>query len=255
MSQEFPIDILQNFVGYIIADLHQLWSQLTVKDIKQYPEILYGFLIFLFALGYSIMTICVVFMKLRQNLKSQDPEMQKKGLNGKLFFTIQQHIREIYDTYANHKSNLGPILHLLLIGPGWITSYYHGKTRFIPCEMLSEIHLTSIPICGVIGWIVFFNALFSNPGKITKENVKEICEKYDYDNIMYIKDKMCKTCKIPKPARSKHCSLCDSCFEHQDHHCYWINKCVTRHNYLKFLLLPVTYMLICGYASYVFFAI
>ena len=85
--------------------------------------------------------------------------------------------------------------------------------------------------------------------------MKEICEKYEYDGLMFVKDKICKTCKIPKPARSKHCSLCDECVEHFDHHCYWINKCITRHNYLKFLLLPITYLLICGYATYVFFAI
>ena len=228
---------------------------MTVEDIKAYPEILWGFLIFLFASGYFIYTVCSIFLKLRQNLKSLDPKMMSKGHNEKLIYTLKQHIIEVYDRYANHNSNLGPILHFLLIGPGWFTAYYHGKTKYIPCEMLSENHLTYIPICGAIGWIVFLNALFSNPGKITKENVKEICEKYEYDGLMFVKDKICKTCKIPKPARSKHCSLCDECVEHFDHHCYWINKCITRHNYLKFLLLPITYLLICGYATYVFFAI
>ena len=141
---------------------------------------------------------------------------------------------------------------MLLTGPGWCISYYAGKTKFIPCEMLPEYHLTLIPIVGLFGWFMFLNALFSSPRKITKENAKEIVEKYDYDEIMYVKDRMCRTCNIPKPARSKHCSLCNECVEHFDHHCYWINKCVSKHNYMRFFLLSLTYMFICAYAVYVF---
>ena len=173
----------------------------------------------------------------------------------RLKWAVSSYFEEMYETYANRRSWIGPIFHCLLCGPGWLTVYYAGYTRFIPCEYLSETHLTIIPIVGLFGWFTFINALISNPGRITKDNVKEIMTKYEYDDIIYIRDKICKTCNIPKPARSKHCTLCNECVEHFDHHCYWINKCVTRHNYLRFFLLAVTHMFIFIYALYVFIAI
>lgn len=63
---------------------------------------------------------------------------------------------------------------MILTGPCWLVAYYDGKTKFIPCKMLPEYHLTLIPIVGVFGWFMFLYALFSSPKKITKENVKEI---------------------------------------------------------------------------------
>ena len=54
----------------------------------------------------------------------------------------------------------------------------------------------------------------------------------------YVKTKICPICKITKPLRSHHCSICNNCILHFDHHSNWIGNCVGKGNYfLSFLSL------------------
>ena len=48
----------------------------------------------------------------------------------------------------------------------------------------------------------------TNPGEITKDNVDSYLAVYKADNLLYKPGAQCQTCKIVKPARSKHCSKC-----------------------------------------------
>lgn len=66
---------------------------------------------------------------------------------------------------------------------------------------------------------------------------------------MFKKKNMCPTCKIEKPPRSKHCSVCDICVEKFDHHCIWLNQCVGRRNYKWFLSFIFLHILICLYGG------
>ncbi|PAV86959.1 hypothetical protein WR25_25625 [Diploscapter pachys] len=52
-----------------------------------------------------------------------------------------------------------------------------------------------------------------------------------YDGIRY-----CDKCKMIKPDRAHHCSICGLCVLKFDHHCPWVNNCVNYHNYKFFLL-------------------
>ncbi|KAJ1476242.1 DHHC palmitoyltransferase-domain-containing protein [Baffinella frigidus] len=38
--------------------------------------------------------------------------------------------------------------------------------------------------------------------------------------------RVCSTCSLPKPLRSKHCAVCNKCVARMDHHCTFTNNCV-----------------------------
>lgn len=130
-------------------------------------------------------------------------------------------------------------LHLLLQGLVYaeytyeVFSYCRELEFSLPCLLLPYVLLT-------VNLAFFTLTCSANPGTITKTNVSLLLQVYEFDDVMFPKHSRCSTCDLRKPARSKHCRVCDRCVHRFDHHCVWVNNCIGAWNTRYFLIYLLT---------------
>lgn len=119
----------------------------------------------------------------------------------------------------------------------------------MPAPYLPSWHKYTGTVVMVTCYYAYYKACTTCPGKLTSaERAKEANAVFKYDDLLYEDGKICRTCKYNKPARSKHCVVCDVCVEKLDHHCIWVNNCVGLRNYKYFLTFLVTHAILTTYA-------
>lgn len=129
-----------------------------------------------------------------------------------------------------------PILqcvYLAIINSAFLGWLVYGAP-LLPTLFAGTIHIYGGYIGVIICQYTFYMACSTGPGTITKDNVN--CYAHQpYDGLLFTSGLYCTTCKVEKPARSKHCTLCGICVPMFDHHCVWLNQCVGEHNYKWFI--------------------
>jgi len=145
-----------------------------------------------------------------------------------------------------------PILQVFYVAIIGVTYFIIVQTSFeyIPGYYISGWHRYFSIVAVAVGAILFVLTSFSDPGTVTAENVSQYVSAYPYDNIIFV-EKECSTCKIPRPARAKHCRICDKCFARFDHHCGWMNNCIGEKNTRYFVAFLVWHFLLCVYGTVV----
>ena len=136
----------------------------------------------------------------------------------------------------------------LLLSIGGYTVFYIYGFEYIPNPLVPEMHKYVGSFLYFIALLTFIAASIVPPGFVTKNSLENNLNLFKYDNQLFSPSD-CQTCKIQKPARSKHCNICGCCVSKQDHHCIWINQCVGYSNYKYFLAFILSHSLICLYAA------
>ncbi|XP_053627565.1 palmitoyltransferase ZDHHC23 isoform X2 [Cherax quadricarinatus] len=63
---------------------------------------------------------------------------------------------------------------------------------------------------------------FETPNKTEDENYEEVIESGAW--------KLCAECEMQVPRQASHCRTCDTCYLLRDHHCLWLDTCVSHIN-------------------------
>ncbi|KAI9186216.1 hypothetical protein LWI28_014954 [Acer negundo] len=143
-----------------------------------------------------------------------------------------------------------PILQIIYLSILGATYYFIASSSFkyIPGYYLSEVH-RYLSLLGIaIGVVLFLLTSYTDPGTVKAENVSQYIAAFPYDNMIYT-ERECSTCKILKPARSKHCSICDRCVARFDHHCGWMNNCIGEKNTRYFMAFLLWHFFLCLYGT------
>ncbi|CAN6218966.1 unnamed protein product [Urochloa humidicola] len=103
----------------------------------------------------------------------------------------------------------------------------------------SSVHLILISlILMAAATVSLLLAATSDPGIIPRNQVSASEEDGTVVvNGVEMRLKFCRTCKIHRPPRSSHCSVCDNCVDKFDHHCPLISQCIGLRNYRLYMLL------------------
>ncbi|KAI0015056.1 zf-DHHC-domain-containing protein [Xylariomycetidae sp. FL0641] len=132
-----------------------------------------------------------------------------------------------------------------------------GEYMYLPgaWPRLSPLHKTMGGIAIILPYLFLYLAAYTDPGVITPNTHTRYMSLYPYDFTLFHPGQSCRTCHLLKPARSKHCAVCNRCVAKLDHHCVFINNCVGYGNQHWFMLLLLSTAILTSYGAYLGFGL
>ena len=118
----------------------------------------------------------------------------------------------------------------------------------LPHQIFASV-LCSIP------YFLTYKTVNSTSSVINRQNHQQEMRRYPYDHVLYQPGQVCRTCQFVKPARSKHCGICNICVAKHDHHCIWLMNCLGRGNYIYFVSLMASLGLMLSYGAYLAYSL
>lgn len=203
----------------------------------------------LFAI-YVVVVLTCIFLVCKYSGQQQNPLNVLIGSVIKVLAPITPKWLQKCSQWTLHKlfhqrNNMFIYLHLLLEGAVYVEFSYEvfGFCR----EMDTTLTSLSVPyvLLAFKTWF-FYLCINRDPGTVTRKKVAAQLNIYPYDKRLFHPGVSCPTCQLLKPARSKHCRVCNRCVQRFDHHCVWVNNCVGAQNTRYFLLYLVTLCAMAG---------
>lgn len=140
-----------------------------------------------------------------------------------------------------------PVFYVLVVFlcVGW---YFLAVEPLVPGEIRHTLSHRLL-VVSILASVAISSVLvtFTDPGYITAENLD--VHRYR-DNHLIFFGRRCDTCRLPRPARAKHCSVCGHCVALFDHHCLWVNNCIGYRNYPWFMVYLVLNLAMMWYGAY-----
>ncbi|XP_049867679.1 palmitoyltransferase ZDHHC11 [Pectinophora gossypiella] len=143
-----------------------------------------------------------------------------------------------------------PLNYLQIIG--WIVFLVTTLINFV---ILIEIQFHELKVVSIITYVTLYvchisshvTAALVDPSEreLRKLKVNNVPEFDRSVHAHVIENGRCHLCNIYTSSKNtKHCSLCNKCVDHFDHHCKWLNNCVGQRNYAAFITCVTTALLI-----------